>query len=214
MSQRDDLLAAIAHTIEDYRAGEITRPSPDHVDRWIQQFDKGVQLQLLRELDHVLKKTYLNRETVAAFLRGMVKSEKLAGKDQCTFWGRAHFLKIQTSGYSQKEMLELIDKILQEECKFSVDKCGKAGGDYIYVDDVMFSGNRVGNDLAAWIADTAPAKAKVHIVVAAIHTSGEYLVGQRLKKAIADSGKAIELKYWRIATVENRKYYKNNSEVL
>lgn len=214
MSKREDLLASIAHTIEDYRAGEIARPSPDHVDLWIQQFNKGVQLQLLRELDHVLKKTYLKRETVAAFLRGMVKSEKLAGKDQCAFWARAHFLKIQTSGHSQKEMLEIVDKILQEECKLSVDKCGKAGGDYVYVDDVMFSGNRVGNDLAAWIADKAPAKAKVHIVVAAIHTSGEYLVGKRLTKAIADSGKAIELKCWRIATVENRKYYKNDSEVL
>ena len=85
MTERDDRLASIAHTIEDYRAGEIARPSPDHVNRWSQQFDKGVQLQLLRELDHVLKKTYLNRETVETFLRGMVKSEKLAGEDPCAF---------------------------------------------------------------------------------------------------------------------------------
>lgn len=214
MSERDDLLASIAHTIADYRAGEIARPSPDHVDRWVQQFEKGIQLQLLRELDHVLKKTYLSRETIDAFLRGMVKSEKIAGKDPCAFWARAHFLKIQTSGYSQKEMLENVDEILRKECKLSVDNCGKSGGDYVYVDDVMFSGIRVGNDLSAWIADKAPATATVHIVVAAIHTSGEYLVGKRLRKAIADSGKGIDLKYWRIATVENRKYHKNDSGVL
>ncbi|MBK9605996.1 MAG: hypothetical protein IPO58_06035 [Betaproteobacteria bacterium] len=160
-----------------------------------------------------MKKTYLNRETVETFLRGMVKSEKLAGEDPCAFWARAHFLKIQTSGHSQKEMLEIVDKILQEVCKFSVDKCGKPGGDYVYVDDVMFSGNRVGNDLAAWIADKAPAKSKVHIVVAAIRTSGEYLVGKRLTKAIADSGKdCIEV----LADRNHREsqVLQNDSEVL
>lgn len=214
MTTRSDLLASIANTIQDYRAGEIEKPSPAHVDRWAQQFDKGVQLKLLREVDHVLKRTYLNRQAVEAFLLRMVKSEKIAGKDPCAFWARAHFLKIQTSGNSQEEMLEIVDRILQRECKLTIAKCGKAGGDYVYVDDVMFSGNRVGNDLAAWIADKAPAKAKVHIVVAAIHSSGEFLVGKRLEKSIADSGKAIELTYWRMANVENRKYYKDSSEVL
>jgi hypothetical protein len=214
VSARNDLLVSIAHTIEDYRSGEIATPTPEHVERWVQQFDKGVQLRLLRELDHVLKKTYLNRKAVEVFLLRMIKSEKIAGKDPCAFWARAHFLKIQTSGHSQKEMLEIVDSFLQKQCKLSIDKCGKAGGDYIYVDDVMFSGNRVGNDLAAWIAGNAPAKANVHIVVAAIHSGGEYLVGKRLKKAIDDSGKAIKLTYWRISTVENRKYYKNDSEVL
>src|SRR5882672_3548504 len=50
MSARDGLLASVANTIQDYRAGEIAKPSPEHVDRWIQQFEKGVQLRLLREL--------------------------------------------------------------------------------------------------------------------------------------------------------------------
>ena len=214
MSERSTLLTSIANTSRDYRVGEIERPSLDHVDRWVQQFDKNVQIQLLRELDFVLKKTYLNRETVATFLASMIASRKLAGDDPCAFWAKAHFLNIQTSGNSQEEMLEIVDEILQEECGLDVKTCGERGGDYIYVDDVMFSGNRVGNDLAAWIVDKAPAKATVHIVVAAIHTSGEYLVGNRLKKAIVDSGKAIQLNYWRIATVENRKFYRNDSEVL
>ena len=214
VTERQKLLESIANTTADYREGELPAPTPEHVDRWVRQFQKEVQLELLRELDHVLKKTYLSKATVTSFLRGMVKSAKIAGAAPCDYWAGVHFLKIQTNGHSQKEMLRLVDEILKKECKLTVDKCGNAGGDYVYVDDVMFSGNRVGNDLATWIAEKAPAKAKVHIVVAAIHTSGEYLVGKRLKKVIADSGKAIELKYWRIATVENRKYYKNDSEVL
>jgi hypothetical protein len=33
MAERDDLLASIASTIRDYRAGEIAEPTPEHVDR-------------------------------------------------------------------------------------------------------------------------------------------------------------------------------------
>jgi len=214
VTERQKLLESIANTTADYREGELPAPTPEHVDRWVRQFQKEVQIELLRELDHVFKTTYLSKATVTSFLQRMVKSTKIAGDTPCDFWARAHFLNIQTNGYSQKEMLELVDRILTKECKLSVEECGKAGGDYVYVDDVMFSGNRVGNDLATWVAKKAPPKGKVHIVVAAIHSSGEHLVGKRLKRVIADSGKAIALKYWRIATVENRKYYKNDSGVL
>lgn len=214
MSERSDLLESIASTIKDYRAGDIAEPTPAHVDKWVTQFDKTTQVPLLREMDHVLKNTYLNRRMVNTFLSKLVNNKKLAGEDPCSFWVKTHFLEIQKNGHSQEEMLELFGENLQQQCGINIEDCGKAGGNYIYLDDVMFSGNRVGNDLAPWIAENAPAKATVHIVVAAIHTSGEYLVGTRLKKAIAESGKTIELKYWRALTIENRKYYKNDSGVL
>lgn len=214
MTERQTLIESIANITSDYRAGDLAPPTPDHVDRWVKQFEEGVQLELLRELNHVLSKTYLSKTTVMSFLRGMLKSPKIAGESPCQFWAGVHFLKIQANGHSQEEMLELVDQLLQKECKLSVDACGKADGDYLYVDDAILSGNRVGNDLSTWIAEKAPAKARLHIVVAAIHTGGEYFVGKRLKRSMADSGKSIELKYWRIATVENRKYHKNDSAVL
>ena len=66
--ERHDLLASIATTIADYQAGELEKPTADHVDRWVRQFSKDVQLPLLRELDHVFKNTYFKRDYVAAFL--------------------------------------------------------------------------------------------------------------------------------------------------
>jgi hypothetical protein len=54
MKTRNELLTSIATTIQDYRAGEISKPTPAHVDRWVKQFDVAVQLPLLSELDHVL----------------------------------------------------------------------------------------------------------------------------------------------------------------
>ena len=214
MSERGELLASIANTTKDYRAGEIDTPTPEHVDKWVKQFAEDCQVLLLRELDHVFKETYLTRDWISGWLSKLVENEKLAGEDPCDFWEKAHFLRIQQNGHSQEEMLELFDESLEKQCGITIENCGKAGGDYIYIDDVMFTGSRVGNDLEAWIQDDAPEKATVQVVVAAIHTLGEYLVGKRLKGAIAASEKEITIHYWRARTIENRKYCKNDSEVL
>lgn len=73
MSERDELLASIAATTSDYREGAVDRPTPQHVDRWVNQFDDAVQLPILREMDHVLKKTYFSRKDTLIFLEGLFK---------------------------------------------------------------------------------------------------------------------------------------------
>ena len=40
LTERRNLLTSITNTIKDYRAGEIPEPTPDHVDQWINQFEK------------------------------------------------------------------------------------------------------------------------------------------------------------------------------
>ena len=77
MNERSKLLVSIADTIKDYRAGEIAQPTPDHVDRWIYQFDNTVQVPLLREMDHVLKGTYLSKSSVSRFLRSRLNMGSL-----------------------------------------------------------------------------------------------------------------------------------------
>ena len=78
----------------------------------------------------------------------------------------------------------------------------------------MFSGNRVGNDLERWIKEDAPATANVHVIVAAMHTGGHFLVQRKLKAVVEESGKHINVTYWRSLEIESRKAYKNNSGVL
>lgn len=214
MSARGDLLASIATTISDYRAGEIAAPTPEHVDRWVKQFERGSQDTLLQEIDHVLKETYFSKKQITGFLTRLVTNSKLAGDEPCKFWRKTHFLAIQQHGESQKKMLALFDAALKSQCGLRISECGQEGGDYVYLDDAMFSGSRVGNDLAPWIEGTAPANVTVHVIVAAIHTGGAYLVGERLKKAIAASGKKVKIEYWRTVSLENQKYHRNNCEVL
>ncbi len=75
---RQHLLESIAATIGNYRKGEIPALDADHVDCWIRQFDSAVQEPMLAEMDHVLKQSYLSREYVLSFLRGVARMRRLA----------------------------------------------------------------------------------------------------------------------------------------
>ena len=214
MSERDDLLASIAHTIEDYRAGEIASPSPDHVDRWVKQFNAEVQVPLLSELDYTLKRTYFAKSTVGGFFAHQIRHQGLAGASPCEFWRAAQVLDVQKQGHSQREIRQLFGIALQEQCSLALMDCGSAGGAYIYLDDVLFTGGRIGTDLSEWITDQAPAEFTVHILVIATHRLGEWQCTERLKKAAADAGKKMHIHCWAAIRLENRKANRNTSEVL
>jgi hypothetical protein len=44
MTERADLISSVADTIQTYRKGELTAPTPEHVDRWLSQFTPAQQL--------------------------------------------------------------------------------------------------------------------------------------------------------------------------
>lgn len=215
MSERDELLASVADTIKTYREGELAQPTSAHVEQWVSQFTPANQLPFLREFDHVMKKTFIIKDTVSDFLSNLVTNERLAGKDPKAYWARANFLTIQKAGQSQKAMVSLFADALQQKCGLKLSECGIAGGDYIYLDDVLFTGGRVATDLQAWIAGEAPANAVVHVILMALHTGGHYYIeNNRLKYAIEASRKNIKINFWRLVKLKNQKNQKDESDVL
>lgn len=214
MSERNDLLVSVANTIKTYRQGDLPMPTPEHVDRWLHQFTPAHQLSFLKEFDHVIKRGFCTQQNVQDFLLRLVTNDKLAGNDPIAFWSSANFLKIQQHGQSQKEMLKLFTQCLKDKCQLDLKHCGRDGGDFIYLDDIIFSGNRVGNDLQPWILTQAPQSATVHVIVVAYYSGGLYMVDKKLKDVVRQSGKQIEIKFWRAAVFENRKINKNSSGVL
>lgn len=214
MTEHQNLLESIAATIADYREGQVPAPTPGHVDRWVKQFDAAVQLPILRELDHVLKRTYFSLERVTGFLRGLIKTEKLVGKDACAFWRSVNFLNIQGGGNSQTEMLELFGEVLKEKCGFNLDGCDGKSEVYVYLDDAIFTGNRVRRDLEKWVAEEAPGKATLHVISIALHSGGQYYAGGKINSAAKAAGKMIDLTWWRAIVVEDRKAYSNAADVL
>ncbi|MEI7638870.1 MAG: hypothetical protein WCJ37_16295, partial [Syntrophus sp. (in: bacteria)] len=214
MPKRSKLLQSIAETIADYREGEIPKPTPDHVDRWVLQFSKEMQEPILAEVDHVFKQTYFEKEWVLDCFNNRVKNENITGEKPRAFWRSANFLRIQQNGHSQEELLILFGESLKEQLNIDIDVCGKENGPFIYLDDVLFSGSRIGNDISAWLQQDAPVEAIVHIFVFAVHTLGEYQMMKRIKKDAAAAEKKIDFQLWRSITLENRRSYRDTSEVL
>lgn len=213
MSERADLLASIAQTVRDYRSGDVASPTSAHVDRWIRQFDTAVQLPMLREMDHILKKTYFSLGRVTSFLKGLIQTEKLVGADPCAFWRDVQFLDIQAGGNSQTEMLALFDELLQENCGFGAAQCA-SGSVFVYLDDAIFTGNRVRRDLEAWIRDKAPNKAVLHIVSIALHSGGQYYASGHITQAATAAGKTISVTWWRAIELEDRRVHSDTADVL
>jgi hypothetical protein len=214
MAERNDLLASIAVTTADYREGDLAAPIPDRAERWINQFDAAVQLPILREMDHVLSKTYLSRDGARKFLAGLFQTEKLVGEDPCAFWKGVKFLDIQGGGASQKEMLALFDKVLLERCGFRTADCGAEPHAFVYLDDASFTGNRVKQDLEGWITKSAPDKSTVHIITIGMHSDGMQYANGRIQAAARGAKKTVDLKWWRAIALEDRKGSTDSSDVL
>lgn len=214
MSEKDDLIAAIALIAADYRSGEIDVPTSQHVERWVSQFDEAVRLPMLREMAHILRKTYFSRSGTVAFLEGLFGTEKLSGQDPCAFWKNAKFLDIQGGGASQKEMLRLFSKVLEEKCNFKTEDCGEKPEAFIYLDDGIFTGNRARQDLEKWIFRDAPASAQVHIITIAQHSGGQFYSNGKIVEAAKSSNKDIKLKWWRAIELEDTRYRTDTSDVL
>jgi hypothetical protein len=216
MSERSDLLASIADTIKDYREGDIPEPTPDHVDRWVEQFSAETQLPILREMDHVLKITYFTFAKVKRFLRKLVTAEELVGSDPLSFWRSVEILDIQGGGNSQRAMLTIFGQLLEQTYGIKIKDCGrkKQPTEFIYLDDVVFTGNRVRQDIENWIQKGAPNEAKVHIISIASHSGGQYYAKEKIQIAAQAANKKIETVWWSIDEYEDKLTNINISDVL
>ena len=55
-------------------------------------------------------------------------------------------------------MLAMFETVLQRTCGLDLQRLHvQTTGQDIYLDDVIFTGNRIKNDLSAWIQSSAPA---------------------------------------------------------
>lgn len=215
MTDRNALMVSIANTIRTYRAGEIPEPNAEHVSRWVNQFALDDQLPVLQALDPLMRRCFVTREEVVSFLQRLVTSKKVAGDDPAAFWRSANFLRVQHNGNSQNEMLAMFGQLLMQTYGFSIEDCGSPGGPYIYLDDVMCTGNRVTSDLETWIMNTAPTNAKLHVILLITHASGVYYMRKtRIPQIKANAGKSISINYWYNINVENRFSERNLSEVF
>lgn len=211
---RKELLESIAELISDYREGEVACPTVAHVNRWVKQFDADAQEPILAEMVHVLDKTYFPKKSVVEFLEVMATHKKVAGDAPEAYWSGIKFLRIQDGGNSQKSMLSLFAKVLKEKFGLTLDTCGTDAGPFFYLDDALFTGNRLLNDFRVWLADGAPKKSTVHAITIACHTGGWQYAHKNVQKAAANNGKTIDLTGRACIQLANAWDEKDKSDVL
>lgn len=209
-----ELCAAIADIIADYREGEIPRPTADHVMKWVCQFPAPQHDQILKEMQYVLSQAYFKRDSVIQFINGLINNNKLVVGQPSAFWPTVNFLNIQQGGSSQRDMLLQFDTALKQYFGFGIANCGSPEGPFIYIDDAIFSGNRVRNDLEQWIIKYAPASCIIHVIVMAFHRGGQWYASNRIKQTANGAGKNVVVHWWRCVEIEDRKSCINISDVL
>lgn len=187
------LLQSIATTVADYRAGEIAPIDPDHVERWIHQFDEEDRLVILQEMDRILQRYYLSRQKAIQLLEELLDTKDLFGDYPAQIIRTSHFLNIQGGGQSQRKTLELLNQLTVGRYNTSVFERPVNLVRYFYLDDILFSGNRVLNDIRDWLPQALP-NTDLHLVFNVIHEQGLRYVVNKLNPLVKEKG--IRIQFW------------------
>ena len=200
---RARLLRSVAARVAGYREGEVAPIDSEQVEMWLTQFDPAMQVPVLTELDHVLSRTFVRRSDFEAFFAGeVITAADLVRNDPCDFWARARFFNQPLRGHSQAAILELFDAALHRECGLGVSDCGGSGGPLIYVDDAVYTGMHVINDLRQVISDASDHTDLV-LIFYALHTQGVRYAQQRLATEFKAAGKSVSFNWFAKLQLEN-----------
>lgn len=209
------LIRDIAAIITHYRNGSLTNLYNDeHVARWINQFEPYERMIVLEETKKLLRQGYLSESTFDAFLDAL---KPYFENQRAISWNNVSLLNIQKNGSSQTVMTNKLAARIYQQDALSTKVNDLSSNVFIYLDDFIFSGNRVLRDVREWIASFAPQSCQLVIATIGYFTYGQYYVQQKLNEAIRLSGKNIHLnflKYRNSDCKENRFSQKDNSDVF
>lgn len=211
--ERRRLAGAVVQKVADFRAGEIAPLNRDGVTAWLEQFDVLEQPAVLRETARLLDACYISRPEAKRILDHFAREAEFAQPNVRAFWRSAVFLDIQQRGSSQSNVLDLHDEVLQEVYGFGARRVRtRASRSFVYLDDVLCTGNRVRYDLARWMDDEDINDADIFVVaLAAFRNAGDY-VRDNLRALLRSRGCTLKMVAGR--RYENRPAYVLNSRVF
>lgn len=184
-AERDALVASVVLRVADYRQGQMPAVNAARVLAWVNQFDERDRPVVLSETNHLLHKTYLTRANAKAVLESFANNSSLAGENPAAFWRSVGFLRIQKTGGSQNDLLGVLDEVLTEKFNVNTHSPNTSNDTYIYLDDVLFSGNRIKNDIQAWATEHDIRRSTVYVLCVAAYTGGEWYAKSNLQNALA-----------------------------
>ncbi|MEB8638629.1 hypothetical protein P2G74_01405 [Cronobacter muytjensii] len=207
------LKAKISETLADYRHAPKEGMTVRHVSRWIDQFPIEDRTFVLEETARLLEMGYFTKKQYEKCITELAENEKNE-----KYFERAAFLSIQEDGTSQSELIESLNTECTEGIYTVSRHSSKARVDsfkeFIYFDDVCFSGRKVIDDLIWFVNDYDLREVEIFIYFLCSHTSAVWYVKETLKKSFQDRNIIINIGDGALRHVENRLKYNDRSGVF
>jgi hypothetical protein len=203
-----DLLQSIANIIADYRQNEVPPIDANHVERWVCQFQKfgfdtDDRIVILEQMKLILNSYYFSYAKSEDFIAKVLASPKLFGSNPASAIRNVKFLQVQTKGNSQNDLLKVCEQILQTKYGILLDECGNSPVAYLYIDDCLYSGNRVRRDITSWLPSAVKGTI-LHLIFFAVHTEGL----KYSERVIREAAKAydVSIEFWRMYEFNNSRW--------
>jgi hypothetical protein len=153
----NSIIETIYLSIKDFRADENNSAvlmTKNRITRWVNQFDEGDRIFILTELKNIIDKRYCTKQNSYDFLKVSLESLKQHYNYASVqdFLSDSVFLDLQRPNKSQPTLLKLLKVVLNEQFNFYISNCGSnQKKNYIYLDDVLCTGNTLFQDIKAWV---------------------------------------------------------------
>lgn len=154
----EQLIEEIYELIRDYRSDEElpnVQMTTNRIRTWINQFEESDKIFILTELKRILEKRYCSKQDVRDFLKEAVNvlKQHYNYTSVSNFLLETVFLDLQRPNKSQPTLLRLMKEVLRDEFQFDMNLCGtRQKRNYIYLDDVLCTGNTLFQDIRTWVS--------------------------------------------------------------
>lgn len=177
-----------------------------HIDQWLSQFESSEQEFIAHTVAKILDNRYITKNEEIDFIEDLINNQILNVNNTMPFP-----LEIQGNGKSQKHLVQHYKNVLSRhpEITYAQDKV-------IYLDDFIFSGGRIKQDLTNWIPLQNKSH-KIYVVVIGYHSS-VWKIKKELQEKNQENNKKNNLNSILIfldgIELENRAIKKNESDIL
>lgn len=188
-AQRNTIQKQISEILSDYELAPPEGMNSAHVGRWVGQFEVRDQLFILEQTLALLRNAYISRNDYVKKIDDILNSEK-----NRHIFSRAAFLKIQEAnrGTSQSDLLELIqtqaetfgELNIATISRFSTSRRVSQFDEFIYFDDICFSGNKALKDII-WFAEHFNLRdVTIRVFFLGTHRYATYMLKKNLRKGL------------------------------
>jgi len=177
-----------------------------HIKQWINQFESFEQEFIASIVIKLLENRYITKKEEAEFINELFENQLLKISDTMP-----RPLQIQGNGKSQKHLVQHYQKVFSEHPKITYSQ-----DSVIYLDDFIFSGGRIYQDLTNWIPRQEKSH-KIYVGVIGCHSS-TWKTKKELKNKIFDNNQKNNLNssltFLDCDELENKLSKRNESDVL